>query len=86
MGHRGMHYSRVLFTLPDAANNVLHDNVIDDALNLDAVTFCQDMVQAVLRWYDASKNDPNVVSNLPRLFQYHENGLAPYIVGVPLIA
>jgi len=79
-------YARVLFTLPNAHNNVFHQNIINDALNLDAVIFCRDMAGAVARWYAAKQNDPNVTANLPRLVRFHEHGLAPYMVGMPLIA
>lgn len=86
LGHPKMQYARVLFTLPNAHNNVFHQNIINDALNLDAVIFCRDMAGAVARWYAAKQNDPNVTANLPRLVQFHEHGLAPYMVGMPLIA
>lgn len=86
LGHPKMQYARVLFTLPNTSNNVFHQNIINDALNLDAVIFCRDMAGAVARWYTAKQHDPNVMANLPRLVQFHEQGLAPYMVGMPLIA
>jgi hypothetical protein len=85
LGHSKMQYGRVLFTVPNRQGNVFHRNVINDALNLDAVTFCNDMVQCVARWYAAKKTDPNVLANLPRLVQLRPQGLAPYMVGMPLI-
>ncbi len=86
LGHPKMQYARILFTLPNPRGAILHNNIIGDALNLDAITFCRDMVQSALRWYEAKQDDPNVLANLPRLVQYHENGLRPYVVGIPLIA
>lgn len=86
LGHPDCQYARILFTIPNAAGNVFHRNIIDDALNLDVVTFCRNMIDAVSRWYAANQNDPNVQRNLPRLVQYHAQGLAPYMVGMPLIA
>ena len=87
LGHKGMQYARVLFTLPDIVRgNYAHGNVMNDALNLDAITFCRDMVGCVMDWYAAKKGDANVVKNLSRLVQLHENGLSPYITGVPVIA
>lgn len=86
LGHPRMQYARILFTLPNPNRNVFHRNVINDALNLDVVIFCRDMVRAVEQWYAAKHNDPNVVANLPRLMRHHERGLAPYMVGMPLIA
>ncbi len=85
-GHQDMQYDRVLFTVPNTRHIVIHGTVINDALNLDADRFCRDVIAAVNKWHDAEHEDPNVVSNLPRLIQYREHGLAPYISGLPLIA
>lgn len=85
LGHPKSQYDRILFTLPDV-KGVVHNVLIDDVLNLDLATFCHDMINAVSRWYVAKHDDPIVLRNLPRLVQYHANGLAPYIVGIPLIA
>jgi len=85
-GHPKMQYSRVLFTIPNANRNVYHNNILNDALNLDAPRFCQDIVESVSAWYESKKNDPNVTQNLPRLLRLHPNGLPPYMVGMPLIA
>lgn len=85
-GYGNMQYARVLFTLPNTDNNVFHRNVLNDALNLDVVRFCRDMTQAVSQWYEAKQDDPNVQTNLPRLVQFHPQGLVPYLVGVPLIS
>jgi len=71
LGHSRMQYGRVLFTL--------------HALNLDAVRFCRDMIECVSTWYAAKQNDPNVQANLSRLVQFRANGMAHYMVGVPLI-
>lgn len=86
LGHPKMQYSRVLFTLPNPSRNVFHRGVINDAPNLDAVTFCRDVTDAVARWHAATGAEPNVVANLPRLVRFYAQGLAPYLVGVPLIA
>ena len=85
LGHSRMQYGRVLFTVPNPQRNTLHRNVMNDALNLDAVRFCRDMIECVSVWYAAKQNDPNVQANLPRLVHFGANGLAPYIVGMPLI-
>ena len=85
-GHPKSQYSRVIFTIPIASGNYFHNNVANDALNLDAPTFCRDMIGATTRWYIAKQADPNVVANLPRLMRLHPNGLAPYMVGMPVIA
>ncbi len=90
LGHPNLGYDRILFTFPGAASGFLHNNVMQiagqGALNLDAPVFCRDMMRSVEAWYAAKKADVNVVANLPRLVQLYENGLAPFIVGVPVIA
>nr|USU32868.1 hypothetical protein NG677_03990 [Methylobacterium sp. OTU13CASTA1] len=86
MGHGRMQYERVLFTLPNAQNNYFHNNIINDALNLDAVTFCEDIITTSLGWYVANKADPVVIQNVLLLVQMRPNGLAPYMVGMPLIS
>jgi hypothetical protein len=65
---------------------VLHNNIMNDALQLDARIFCTDMIEAGRAWYIAKKEDPCVVANSPKLIQYYPNGLSPYIEGIPLIA
>lgn len=86
LGHPQMQYAVILFTLPNPQQNVFHQNIINDALNLDLPTFCRDIAQCVARWYAAKQNDANVRANLPRLVQFRPNGMAPYMVGMPLIA
>lgn len=86
LGHPKMQYARVLFTVPNANRNVFHRNIINDALNLNVVMFCRDMNRTVGQWYAAKHDDANVLANLPRLVRFHEQGLAPYMVGMPLIA
>ena len=86
LGHPNMQYARVLFTVPNVARNVFHCNILNDALNLDATVFCRDMIQAVNQWYAAKQDEPSVVANMPRLIQFYPQGLAPYMVGMPLIA
>ncbi len=86
LGHAAMQYGRILFTVPNRNGNFFHRNVINDALNLDAITFCRDVLQCVAVWYAAKQSDIHVQANLPRLLKFRLNGLAPYMVGIPLIA
>lgn len=85
-GHRNMQFSRVIFSLPDGRNNVFHQNILNDALNLDAVQFCRDMQTAVRSWWATQATDPHVQSNIPNLMQYRPDGLSPYMIGVPVIS
>jgi hypothetical protein len=68
-----MQYARVIFTLPNAQNNVFHNNIINDALNLDAVTFCRDIIEAARVWAFAKQNDALVQQNASLLVQLRPN-------------
>src|SRR6266404_5355686 len=69
-GHPNMQYSRILFTLPEPQGNRVHNCIVNDALNLDAIQFCRDVVDSVRVWFAANQNGKNVVVNLPNLVQY----------------
>ena len=85
-GHPNMQCGRILFTVPAGQNNVFHNNILNDALNLDTVIFCSDAVRSARRWFAQKANDPAVLANLPNLVQFRPEGLAPYMVGISLIA
>jgi hypothetical protein len=48
--------------------------------------FCAHMNRAVVAWYEANQNDPNIQANISRLMQYHEGGLFPYVFGMNVVA
>lgn len=79
-------YSKILFVVPTPAGNVFHNNILNDALNLDVRLFCQDMISGALQWLRAVANDPNFIRNSREMVQVYPEGLAPYIVGTPIIA
>ncbi len=93
VGHPNMQYDRLLFKLPDAAgsywNNVVFENNGDShetVLMLDVLTCCNSMIAAAQKWYDTNGDSTNVQKNLPQLVQYRPMGLAPHVIGVPVIA
>jgi hypothetical protein len=93
--HEKSTYSRIIFSLPDGHGTILH-NIIDvrraadgsavTVLNLDAVRWCRDMMDAVNHWLEDSTSNATVIANMEGLVQFRQNGLPPYIVGVPIIA
>jgi hypothetical protein len=83
-GHPRMQYSRVLFTIPGGIT--FHNNIINDALNLDAAIFCHDIMDSVRSWLIANKNNKTVQGNISRVVQFRPQGLPPYMAGMPLIA
>jgi hypothetical protein len=84
--HPKLGYSRVLFVEPGATTNVFHNNILNDALNIDLRLFVRDLVAAGLRWLQQAEGSANYQRNYPLFMQRYPNGLAPYIVGVPVIA
>lgn len=81
-----MGYSRVLFVEPSATTNVFHNNILNDALNIDIRLFVRDLIAGVLEWLQHAEGSANYQRNYALFMQRYPNGLAPHIVGVPVIA
>jgi len=86
MGIPGRDFARVIFTFPDSGLNVFHNNVMNDALQFDAVRFCQSIISAARAWTFIAAENPIVRANADNLVQLRSNGMPPYIVGAPVIA
>ena len=88
VGHPEFKYTHVLLTLPESAAGV---NAVDiqsgdsKALCLDLPLFCQRMYRAAHNWYEDNKLDPLVVENMKDLISYRENGLPPFMEGLPIV-
>ena len=78
-------YSRIIFVEPGNSGMVLHNNILNDALNIDARIFCEDICAATERWWPKASTRPDVQTNLARFVRRYPGGLAPYIVGLPVI-
>jgi hypothetical protein len=80
-------WERVVFTAPvgRGKNFLFHKNVLDDALNLDLGSFCEDVIAAAQHWFDAHRSDPAVAENLPSMMQWHPDGMPPYFEGIPVL-
>lgn len=80
-------YSRILFVEPSATNgSIFHDNVLNDALNIDLKAFCYGMIDAVMQWLSEVQNDPNFISNYSKFMKRYPKGIPPYIVGTSIIS
>lgn len=84
--HPRSSYSRILFVEPGSTTNVFHNNLLNDALNLDVGIFCRDVCNGADQWLAEVEQTPEYQTNYGRFMQRHPNGLPPYIVGVPVIA
>jgi hypothetical protein len=82
--HKGG-YSRIIFIEPHSGPT-LHNNVMNDALNIDVPTFALGMVAAAEAWLGDASTTEEFKENYPHFMQRYPNGLPPYIVGIPVIA
>ena len=83
--HRNLGYRQIFFADP-ASGNVFHNNVLNDALNIDVRLFCQDIVNGARAWLKDMINEPNFNANYPHFLKRHKGGLAPYIRGIDVFA
>ncbi len=82
--HDNLGYSRIIFLEPNP-NMVLHRNIMNDAYNLDIRLFCNDLVASTREWLISVKSNHNFNANYEHFMKRHENGIPPFIVGVPVI-
>jgi hypothetical protein len=73
--HHKLQYDRIFFTLRSATGFFAHMNIHKQALNLDLVMFCNDVIDSVEAWYAQHRDDRHVQGNLSHLVQYYPNGL-----------
>ena len=81
----GRRYERLVFVRA-GSGMVLHNNVFNGALNLDLPTFCADVMNAVQRWRAALAGTDDYERHAEHLLRWHPDGLAPYVVGVPVLS
>ncbi len=84
--HPKLGYSRILFVEPGTTSNVFHNNVLNDALNIDVGIFCNDVIEAANTWLQDAEETDNYKNNFSHFMQRYPAGLSPYIIGVPVIA
>lgn len=83
--HSKSRYSRILFLEPGSSGLVMHNNILNDALNIDVQIFCEDLCKAVERWVTTAATQASFQANSARFVGRHPQGLAPYIIGTPVI-
>ena len=85
--HRNLGYDRVLFLAPlPGGECVMHKNILNDALNLDLVLFCKDLVNGVRDWVATESHQPDFQKNINTVLRRYPGGLSPYIIGVDVYA
>ncbi len=59
--------------------------ILNDALNIDVTLFCREIVAGAREWLDSVEGTERFKANYAKFVRHYPNGLAPYIVGVPVI-
>ncbi|MCV3282724.1 hypothetical protein [Aeromonas veronii] len=78
-------YSRIFFVEPGATTSTFHYNTMNDALNIDLVSFCREIIAGAKMWLAEVKNTDKYKRNYENFVKRHDGGLSPFIVGVPVI-
>lgn len=78
-------YDRIFFVEPGTTDNVFHLNTFDNTLNIDAPTFCNDMIDSAVSWLDNVENTERYRRNYDRFMKRYPEGLAPFMTGFPVI-
>lgn len=84
--HEKSSYSRIIFLAPTCHGIIMHNNVINDALNIDVKLFCNNILNAVRKWQKSIKNNENYKRNYKNLIKLYPDGFPPYITGIPVIS
>jgi hypothetical protein len=78
--------ARVIFVPAGATANTFVNGRVNDAYFYSVVEFCRNFSNAVFVWCEKNKDNINMKTNAPRLMQYRDDGLAPYIIGASVLA
>lgn len=78
-------YSRIVFLYPNSCFTT-HNNVLNDALNIDIILFCKQILSCTRQWLLDNQNNSIVKRNYQNLIKIYPEGLEPYISGFPVIS
>lgn len=90
MEHKKIEYSRVFFLVPNdfihfKCNTFLEINGSNNAINLDLLDFCNEMINCASEWWEKNKEKDTIKKNYEKFVKYHANGLPPFLIGLPVI-
>lgn len=83
--HPKSSYSRIMFIIPNE-RFVIKNCVFNDALCIDVVSFCNNIIRAVRNWETIVCESDNFKKNYGSLLRIYPNGLSPYIGNIPVIS
>lgn len=78
-------YSRIIFVEP-SPRFFMHNNVIMDVLNIDINVFCNSILNAVEDWLTKQQDNPQFLKNYELFIRRYPDGIAPFMVGIPVIS
>jgi hypothetical protein len=84
--HPKSRYSTILFVEPSPSAPVRHMWEMNGALCVDVRLFCYDLIHAAREWNERARGTPHYETNIRKFITRYPNGLAPYIVGPPVIS
>jgi hypothetical protein len=83
--HSRSPFSRIIFIEPGSTTIELHYGTMSGALCIDLNLFCKEMISGARLWLQNAEHEPLYKKNYERFARRHPGGLAPYIVGVPVV-
>lgn len=83
--HKNSSFKRILFVEPGINTNTFHNNILNDALNIDVKIFCTDLTNEARAWLITILSNANFIKNYKNFIKRHPNGFPPYINGICVI-
>lgn len=78
--------NRVIFIEPGAPNYSIHYCLIgNEVLLIQLDAFIEEALSGCELWLSSEKNTERFKRNFARFAAHHSNGLAPYVIGVPVV-
>lgn len=73
LNHANRRYEKIVFQTP-LRGFVLHNNIINDILQLNSSIFVNDIISGYETWLLANNNNQHLAVNLSESFQLYQNG------------
>jgi hypothetical protein len=77
-------YSRILFILPRGPIRG-HNNVVNGALNIDVIQFCEEVIAGTREWLDQVETTSLYQKNYNEFAHLYPNGTPGLMPGVPIV-
>jgi len=83
-------FTRIIFIEPGTTTNVIHYGIIDNGptdrvLCIDLKHFCREVIGGTRLWLGQVESTEHYKVNYDAFARRHASGLAPYVIGVPVV-